>query len=498
MSKKNLFIFFILLSGFVLNMISAQIVGSSLKYLQGELNASIEQISYVMSASLIAEVIIIPFSGLLMRLLSTRVFFLISLLGFIISSIGCAISDSFLPLILFRGLQGLFGGAMIPIMMANTYMLFKPKEIPIILSIAATFGVSSIAFGPILGGMLTEYLNWRWMFLYNIPVGIIIFILGCCFIDLKKRDDIAISKIDFQGIILLAISLIALLLFLGEGERRDWFFSNFIFYCFIVFIFSFIFFIRRELTYNNPVIDLSIFIEKNFFIGAIICCIFAINIYPPIFLIPVFITKLHHIDPIDIGLIVSIMGIGMMLTSPIAGPFLKAYGVKPIIILGSLITGLGAYMQSFITADYVLLDFIPSQLLKGIGTQLLFMGSQFICFSSLQTSKVPNAAAMYNLTMRLTAAVSIAIANNYFILFKNQIFSQISDYNNTETLNLNARENDNSNSNFLENLLLLYERESFIIAFNKISYLSLWTSAIPLLFLIFFYRKNKLFKKDQK
>ena len=87
MSKKNLFIFFILLSGFVLNMISAQIVGSSLKYLQGELNASVEQISYVMSASLIAEVIIIPFSGLLMRLLSTRVFFLISLLFHNTSSI---------------------------------------------------------------------------------------------------------------------------------------------------------------------------------------------------------------------------------------------------------------------------------------------------------------------------------------------------------------------------------------------------------------------------
>ncbi len=498
MYRKNLFIFFILLSGFVLNMISAQIVGSSLKYLQGELNASVEQISYVMSASLIAEVIIIPFSGLLMRLLSTRVFFLISLSGFIISSIGCAISYSFLPLILFRGLQGFFGGAMIPIMMANTYILFKPKEIPLILSIAATIGVSSIAFGPILGGVLTEFLNWRWMFLYNIPVGIIIFILGYYFIDLKKKDDVVISKIDFQGIILLAISLITLLLFLGEGERRDWFFSDFIFFCFSIFIFSLVFFIRRELIYNNPVIDLSIFINKNFFIGVIICCIFAINLYPPIFLIPVFITKLHHIDPIDIGLIVSIMGIGMMLTSPIAGPLLKAYGVKPIIILGSLITGLGAYMQSFITADYVLLNFVPSQLLKGIGLQLLFMGSQFICFSYLQKSKVPDVAAMYNLTMRLTAAVSIAIANNYFIKFKKQILSQISDYNNIESFNLNALENDNINSKFLENLLLLYERESFIIAFNQISFMIVWTSAIPLLFIIFFYNKNKLFRKGEK
>ena len=147
MNKRKLFIYLILLSGFVLNMLSVLVVGSSLKYLQGELNASIEEISYVFSASLITEVIIIPFSGWLMRLLSTRIFFLISLSGFIFSSLGSAISDNFLSMTLFRGLQGFFGGAMIPIMVANIYILFKPKEVPIILTIAATIGVSSVALG---------------------------------------------------------------------------------------------------------------------------------------------------------------------------------------------------------------------------------------------------------------------------------------------------------------------------------------------------------------
>ena len=491
MKKKKLFIFLIILSGFVLNMLSVQIVGSSLKYLQGELNASIEQISYVMSASLIAEVIIIPFSGWLIRLLSTRTFFLISLSGFIFSSIGCTVSDSFLLMTLFRGLQGIFGGAMIPIMMANIYILFKPKEIPLILSIAATIGVSSIALGPILGGILTEYLNWRWMFLYNIPVGIIIFILGYFYIDLKNKDKTLIAKIDYKGIFLLAISLIALLIFLEEGDRRDWFYSNFIFISFFIFILCLVFFIKRELTINNPVIDIKIFTQKNFLIGAIICCVFAINIYPPIFLMPMLVTNIHHIDPIDIGFIISAMGVGMMIAGPIAGQFIKIYGAKPIIILGSLITGLGTYMQSYITAEFIFLDLLPSQLLKGIGTQLLFMGSQYICFSSLKESKIPNASAMYNLTMRLTAAVSISVSSNYLIKFKRQFFLKISDYNNTETLTLSALENDKTNSQFLDSLFQLYERESFIMAFNKISYLSFWTSAIPLFLLLALYIKNK-------
>ena len=174
MYKRNLFVFLILLSGFVLNMISVQIVGSSFKYLQGELNASIEQISYVMSASLIAEVIIIPFTGWISRLISAKKVFLISLFGFLLASLGCSLSYNFLSMVFFRGLQGFFGGAMLPLMVANIYILFKPKDVPTILSIAATVGVSSIALGPILGGYLTENLNWRWMFLYNIPIGIIV------------------------------------------------------------------------------------------------------------------------------------------------------------------------------------------------------------------------------------------------------------------------------------------------------------------------------------
>ena len=181
MYRKNLFIFFIFLLGFILNVISVQIVSSSFKELQGALGASIEQVSYVMSASLIAEVIIIPFSGWLAKLLSTRVLFLISISGFVSASLGCALSTNYFSMVLFRGFQGFFGGAMLPIMTASIYTLFDKKKIPFILSIAATFGVSSIALGPILGGFLTQYLDWRWMFLYNIPIGILLFILAFFF-----------------------------------------------------------------------------------------------------------------------------------------------------------------------------------------------------------------------------------------------------------------------------------------------------------------------------
>ena len=495
MSKKNLFIFFIILFGFVLNMLSVQIVGSSFKYLQGELNASVEQISYIMSASLIAEVIIIPFSGWLARLLSNRVLFLVSLSGFLLASLGCGLANNFLLMIIFRGLQGFFGGAMLPLMVANIYILFKPKEIPLILSIAATVGVSSIALGPILGGYLTEFLNWRWMFLYNLPIGCAIFLLAYIKVDLTEKESGLIKKIDFQGIFFLAIGIIALLIFIEEGERRDWFDSNFIILCFSTFLISILLFFRREISVKNPIIDLRIFLDTNFIIGCLCCIVFAITLYVPIFLLPIFLSEMRLIGPIDIGIIISTMGIGMMIAGPVVGNLLKNFGVKFVVIIGCLSTGVGTFLQSTITAEYIFSDFLLSQILKGIGTQFLFIGSQYICFMNLTRVKINNAAAMFNLTLRLSAAIAISISSNLFTKWEKSFFQQITSETNYlispyfQNFKFNGEE-ENLLS-FTESLYILSEREALVMSFNKIAALSTWTVLLPLL-LIFFIKKTNV------
>ena len=197
MNYKNLGIFMIILFGFVLNVISMQIVGSSFRHLQGALNVEIDQISYMMSAYLMAEVVIIPFSGWLSRLISIRLLFLFGLSGFLLASIGCAFTNNFYLMVAFRAMQGFTGGALMPLMFSCIYLLFDKKQIPIILAITATIGVSSIAFGPAIGGWMTEMLSWRWMFLYNIPVAIVLLILGYFFLDLRDREPKLLKQIDF-------------------------------------------------------------------------------------------------------------------------------------------------------------------------------------------------------------------------------------------------------------------------------------------------------------
>ncbi len=496
MYQKNIIIFMVLLLGFVLNMVSVQIVGSSFKYLQAELNASVDQISYVMSASLIAEVIIIPFSGWLARLLSARYLFLISLGGFLLASLGCGFSNNFFSMIIFRGLQGFFGGAMLPLMVTSIYSLFKPKDVPFILSIAATLGVSSVALGPVLGGFLTEYINWRWMFLYNIPIGILIFALGYVFIDLTKKEKQLLKKIDYQGIIYLAISLISLLLFIEEGERRDWFDSKLIFLSFCSFLIFTSAFILRELSIKYPIINLEIFYDKNFTIGCIGVIVFAITLYVPIFLIPIFLGAMRLIDPLDIGLVISCMGIAMMLAGPLVGRILKMYGVKLVVIIGCCITGMGTYLQSNLTSEFIINNLFLSQVLKGVGTQFLWMGSQYVSLANIRSKEINNASAMFNLILRLVAAISIALSSNYLTKWKTEFFSQILE--NYDNKNYNLFGNQFNSFNFSEGEFNKYsefffytsEREGLVMAFNKISFLSTWTVIIPLI-LIFCIKTRK-------
>ena len=499
MSKKNLAIFLILLSGFILNVLSVQIVGSSFKLLQGALGASVEQISYVMSASLIAEVIIIPFTGWLSRLLSTRRLFLISLTGFLFASIGCGLANSFLPMVIFRGLQGFFGGAMLPLMTASIYTLFKSRQIPFILSIAATFGVSSFALGPILGGILTESLSWRWMFLYNIPIGIVIMFLAFIFMDLSERDSSLLKDIDYQGIFFLALGLISLLVFIEEGERRDWFESNFIFTMFSIAFVSLSYFLFRELTTKNPVIQLSVFQKRNFSIGCINLTVFSITSYVPMLLLPIYLGEIRNMDPLEIGIIVSTLGIAWMISGPFVGKFLEIFGARLVVVMGCLLIGLGTFSQTKITSEYTFNELFLSQVLKGIGAQFLWIGNQYISLSDIPKKAIYNASSVFNLVLRLTAAICISLASSFFYRWKIKFYSQIGENSlgNSSQLNQNQVNEMFSQNNITveqkQNLIiqLLSERESILMSLNTIFFYSTWTVLIPIFLMFYIKTDNK-------
>ena len=499
MNYKNLSMFMIILFGFVLNVISMQIVGSSFRHLQGALNVEIDQISYMMSAYLMAEVVIIPFSGWLARLISIRLLFLCGLSGFIIASLGCAATNNFYLVVAFRAMQGITGGALMPIMFSCIYLLFDKKQIPLILAITATIGVSSIAFGPPLGGWMTDVLGWRWMFLYNIPVGLFILILGYFFIDLRDREPKLFKQIDYAGIILLAVSLLLLLITLEEGAELDWFASTIIRFSSILCVITFSLFFYREITAKNPVIDLNVFKNRNFSIGCVNVVVFGVSIYAPIFMLPVFLGEVRGIGPWEIGSMVSIMGLAWMATGPFVGILLNTIGSRAIILLGCILIFIGTWWMVSITSEFGFDELFWPQVLRGVGSQLLWIGNQYIAMLYIPRSGIQNAASMFNLILRLGGAVAIAVTNIFLDKMQIIYYGSISN-----AMSIGVESLSGANQKFqglfqnfpilpnftpdFKTLLaaeILGQREGFIMALNNITFVIMWFAIIPVVLLPF-------------
>jgi len=199
-------------------------------------------------------------------------------------------------------------------------------------------------------------------------------------------------------------------------------------------------------------------------------------------------------DPLEIGYIISVMGISWMLSGPFVGKLLQITGARIVVIIGSIFIGIGTYLQTTITVDYTFNELLFSQILKGIGAQFLWIGNQYLSLSAFSVNAIYNAAAIFNLVLRLAAAISIAVASSLLTKWKTKFSSAIFEngMNPREDLSL-PYFSDMNIEDFQENKLLFFlfsERESLIMALNKISFLSMWTAIIPI-FLMFYIKTNK-------
>ena len=215
--------FIAMVFGIFMAILDIQIVASSLEQIQAGLSATQDEITWVQTAYLIAEVVIIPLSGWLSRALSTRVLFAISCAGFTLMSLLCALAWDLNSMIVFRGLQGLFGGAMIPTVFAVIYTLFPPKLQPTMVIVVGLVVTVAPTAGPVLGGYLTNAVSWKALFLVNLLPGFFATLLTWLFVRVDEPDWSLLKKIDYPGIFFIVVFLGCMQFVLEEGVRKEWF-----------------------------------------------------------------------------------------------------------------------------------------------------------------------------------------------------------------------------------------------------------------------------------
>ncbi|WP_208441213.1 DHA2 family efflux MFS transporter permease subunit [Bartonella raoultii] len=406
---RTIVVFIAMAFGMFMAILDIQIVSSSLAEIQAGLAASSEEISWVQTSYLIAEVIMLPLSGFLGRLLSTRVFFTISAIGFTITSILCATATSIEEMIVYRALQGFIGGGIIPSVFVASYILFPPSKRPIVTPIVGLVATLAPTIGPTVGGYLCHLLSWHWLFLINVPCGIIISILAWKLIDFDKADSSLMAKFDWLGLISMAVFLGALEYILEEGARHDWFNDKLILNMFIIMVLSAALFFWRALTAKEPIVDLTAFANFNFSTAAIFSFMLGIGLYGLTYLYPVYLSQIRHYDALMIGETLFLSGFVMLLTAPLAGFLSARIDERLMMAIGLFGFAIGTWLASSITSNWDFWELFWPQVFRGSSVMLCMVPVNNIALGTLPPERMQNASGLFNLTRNLGGAVGLAI-----------------------------------------------------------------------------------------
>lgn len=407
--------FFAMLFGMFLALLDIQIVASSLEQIQAGLSATRDEINWVQTAYLIAEVAVIPLSGWLARALSIRYLYVLSCGGFTLTSLLCAFAWDLPSMVAFRALQGFLGGAMIPSVFAVTYTLFPRSLVPTMMVVVAMVVTVAPTAGPVLGGYITEAASWQALFLINFVPGLLATAATGVFLRVDEPDWGLLKRIDFLGILYIIVFLASLEFVLEEGVREEWFESREIVFFSLLAVAAGIAMFYRELTTEHPVVDLRAFRNRNFAMGCLFSFILGIGLYSIIYLMPIYLANVKKLNSQQIGEYIMVTGMFQFASGFIAGRIAKKLDPRLTLALGLSGFGLGSLLNGDLTHEAGYWEFFWPQAIRGFCLMFCFLPINILTFGTLPPGEVKNASGLYNLMRNLGGAIGLAIANTLMI-----------------------------------------------------------------------------------
>jgi DHA2 family multidrug resistance protein len=403
--------FMIMVFGMFMAILDIQIVSSSIAEIQAGLSASADEISWVQTSYLIAEVVMIPLTGILSRLFSTRVFFAVAAAGFTATSALCALAWDIDSMIIFRAAQGFLGGAMIPTVFATSFIVFPPEKrnfLSVLMGLVATMAPT---LGPTLGGWLTQTFSWHWLFLANLLPGIVVTVGVWVLVDFDKSDRSLLKDFDYLGLLLMAVFLGCMQYAIEEGPRNDWLEDPAIRNAAAVSVVFAVLFFWRAFAYRSPIVDLRGFADKNFALGCIYSFIIGIGLYGSTYLTPVFLGQVRGFNALQIGEIMFVTGVFQFMSAPIAGRLAGKLDLRVMLAFGLLMFGGGVWMQSHMSAEWGFWEFFLPQAVRGFALMFLFIPINAVALGTLPPHRLKNASGLYNLMRNLGGAIGLAGIN---------------------------------------------------------------------------------------
>jgi DHA2 family multidrug resistance protein len=394
--------------GALMALLDVSIVNSSLPTIQGEIGASGTEGTWISTAYLVAEIIIIPLSGWLVRLLGLRTLLLIASSCFVVFSMMCGFSDTLPMMIIGRVGQGFTGGALIPTAMTIIATRLPRHQQPIGNVLFGATAILGPVVGPVLGGWLTENVSWHYAFFINLPVGITLFTLLLVAMPHEKPRFEFIREADWFGIAGLACGLGGLTVVLEEGEREQWLASSDIRWMTLISLAGFIMLFVGQATARKPVIRLRLLLDRHFGSVVVMTTMIGMVVYGTSYTIPQFLAQISGYNSLQSGEIVLLSGVPMILMMPFTPFLMRVIDVRIAVLFGMTLLAISAYLETDLTVLSTGSSFAGSQVIRGFGTVFSAMFMNQAAIRSVSAEQASDASGLYNTARNLGGSLALA------------------------------------------------------------------------------------------
>ncbi len=392
----------------VLELVDTSIVNVAVPHMMGNLGATLDEIAWVSTGYIIANVIVIPMSSWLANWFGRRNYLTASILLFVAASFFCGAATGLWSLVFWRIVQGLGGGALLSVAQATLFEAFPPHEVG---KGQAIFGMGVMVgptLGPTLGGYIIDNFDWPWIFYINVPLGLMAAAMVWNFVR-DSKNAVRATKIDGLGILLLATSIGTLQFMLERGERNDWFESGMVTTMTIVSGLSMVGFIWRELTFEQPIVNLRVLKSRQLSVGVVFAGALGLAMYGSIFVLPVFLQQLHGFTAWQTGKVIFPGALASAFTMAIIGRNANRMDARYTVVIGVAMFGVCMWWLSGLGLDAGADDVFWPLILRGVGMGLIFVPLTNASMADLAPQDVPQGTALFNLTRQLGGSFGIAV-----------------------------------------------------------------------------------------
>jgi DHA2 family multidrug resistance protein len=411
----------------VLELIDTSIVNVAIPHMMGNLGATLDEISWVSTGYIIANVIVIPLSSWLSGYFGRKRYLTGSILIFVAASFFCGAAGSLGGLIFWRVIQGLGGGALLSTAQSTLFEAFPPKEVGVG---QAMFGVGVMVgptIGPTLGGFIVDNYDWPWIFYINVPLGIFAAFMVWTYVRDAEHQERA-STIDGTGILLLALCVGSLQWMLERGERFDWFDSRFVTALALTSIVSFVLLIWRELTIDEPVINLRVHLNRQLAAGVSIGAFLGFALYGSVFVLPVFLQSLHGWTANQTGMVILPGAMASAVTMAVVGRNAARLDARVTVPIGASLFLYSMWRLSLLSFDAGAQDLFWPLIARGVGLGLIFVPLTGATMAELKTGELAQGTGMFNLTRQLGGSLGIAISATLLSRFTAQARALLAEH----------------------------------------------------------------------